>query len=442
MKSKSEIMKKTLFFIFLCLTLGSISGCYNQNKEIKILQPKSNRAELLKFDEFQIKREILYVPATTKTVKWGYLPNLKDKPVAKLQPGSYLVVDSVSHEGILEDQGRDPLNYFSSFGIKKEEVLKDVISIAESDVNHDFHKDGPHVVVGPIEIIGAMPGDLLKVKVIDIIPRVPYGIISNRHGKGALPGEFPTGPKPNPNTKDDYKNVSIFSKTFLQNDKLGAYIEDPSGLRINFDAKPFMGIIGVAKNSSLPVHSVPPGDHGGNLDINELYAGATLYIPVQVPGAMFYTGDPHLAQGDGEVALTALEQSLRALFKIEIIKKDTDTTLAKLNLKSPFAENKKYWIPIGLNEDLDIAMRNSVRQGINFLSLMYGIEKQTALAYLSAATTFEVSQVVDKTKGIHGLIRKKDFEEHTFWRAYWRRLIKSNIKSSEKLEHSNSLLTD
>ena len=83
--------------------------------------------------------------------------------------------------------------------------------------------------------------------------------------------------------------------------------------------------------------------------------------------------------------------------------------MAKLKLQSPFAENQKYWIPIGLDEDLDIAMKNSVRQGINFLSLMYGIEKQTALAYLSAATTFEVSQVVDKTKGIHGLIHKKDF---------------------------------
>ena len=119
-----------------------------------------------------------------------------------------------------------------------------------------------------------------------------------------------------------------------------------------------------------------------------------------------------MAQGDGEVALTALEQSLRALFKIEVIKKNSDIKLSRLNLKFPFAENKNYWIPIGLNEDLDVAMKNSVRQGINFLSLMYGIDKQTALACMSAATSFEVSQVVDKTKGIHGLIQKKDFKNH------------------------------
>ena len=123
----------------------------------------------------------------------------------------------------------------------------------------------------------------------------------------------------------------------------------------------------------------------------------------------FTLGDPHLAQGDGEVALTALEQSLRALFRINVIKKGSDSVLARMAIESPFAETEEYWIPIGLNEDLDIAMKNSVRQGINFLSLKYGIQKQTALAYMSAATTFEVSQVVDKTKGIHGLIRKKDF---------------------------------
>ncbi len=326
-----------------------------------------------------------------------------------MEAGSYLVVDALSHEGILEDQGRDPLTYFSGFGVQKEDILNDAVNIALSKIDHDFHKDGPHVVIGPIEIKNAEPGDILKIDIIDIVPRVPYGVISNRHGKGALPGEFPLGPKPDPTVKDDFKNVSIFSQTFIKDNQIGAYIDDSSGKRISFEAKPFMGIIGVAKDTSSSVHSVPPGKHGGNLDINELSAGSTLYIPVQVPGAMFYTGDPHLAQGDGEVALTALEQSLRALFRINVIKKDSNSVLARMRIDSPFAENEKYWIPIGLNEDLDIAMKNSVRQGINFLSLKYGIQKQTALAYMSAATTFEVSQVVDKTKGIHGLIRKKDF---------------------------------
>ena len=70
-----------------------------------------------------------------------------------------------------------------------------------------------------------------------------------------------------------------------------------------------------------------------------------------------------------------------------------------------------FWIPIGLDEDLDEAMKQAVRQAIRFLSASLGIDRATAYAYLSAATDFEVSQVVDKTKGVHGLIRKEDFAD-------------------------------
>ena len=207
--------------------------------------------------------------------------------------------------------------------------------------------------------------------------------------------------------EEDFKSWA----NFIKDNQIGAYIDDSSGKRISFEAKPFMGIIGVAKDTSSSVHSVPPGNFGGNLDINDLGIGSTLYLPVQVKGALFYTGDPHLSQGDGEVALTALEQSLRVLFRITLIKKESSSFISALNLKSPFGETKEYWIPIGLNEDLDEAMKMAVRQSINFLSLRYKIQKQTALAYLSAATTFEVSQVVDKTKGVHSLIKKSDFED-------------------------------
>lgn len=81
-----------------------------------------------------------------------------------------------------------------------------------------------------------------------------------------------------------------------------------------------MGTMGVAPNTSDPVHSVPPSFYGGNIDINDLTADATAYYPVQVPGALFYTGDSHFVQGDGEVALTALEGSARATFKITVLK--------------------------------------------------------------------------------------------------------------------------
>ena len=78
---------------------------------------------------FKSGKKVLYVPATTGTVKWGYLPNGTDTPVASMEAGSYLVVDALSHEGILEDQGRDPLTYFSGFGVQKEDVLNDAVTL-------------------------------------------------------------------------------------------------------------------------------------------------------------------------------------------------------------------------------------------------------------------------------------------------------------------------
>ena len=158
------------------------------------------------------------------------------------------------------------------------------------------------------------------------------------------------------------------------------------------------------------MHSVPPGFFGGNLDINDLTVGSKLYLPVFVEGAKFYTGDPHMVQGDGEVALTALEQSLRVTLKLSVLKKGSAEIPSKSgSLNSPFAETEKYWIAVGLDQDLDEAMKMAIRESIRFLHEVKEMSKQTALAYLSAATDFEVSQVVDKVKGVHSLIRKSDF---------------------------------
>ncbi|BFM02229.1 hypothetical protein Psyaliredsea_08760 [Psychrobacter alimentarius] len=135
------------------------------------------------------------MPSTLQTISWGYLPNRDAKPVLSVPSGSTVTFDTVSHEGLLEDQGRDAEKYFQSKGVTADYVLDEAKKITGSDLAHDFHKDGPHIVTGPLEIRGAMPGDILKVEVIKIEPRVPYGVISNRHGKGTLVGEFPKTPQ-------------------------------------------------------------------------------------------------------------------------------------------------------------------------------------------------------------------------------------------------------
>jgi acetamidase/formamidase len=96
----------------------------------------------------------------------------------------------------------------------------------------------------------------------------------------------------------------------------------PGDVPAGFGLAPFMGIMGGVRDTAALVDSVPPTDAGGNIDINDLTAGSTLYLPVQVPGAMVFSGDPHMAQGDGEVALTAMEGSLRPTFRLTLVKKD------------------------------------------------------------------------------------------------------------------------
>ncbi|WP_353251066.1 acetamidase/formamidase family protein [Salinisphaera sp. T31B1] len=354
-----------------------------------------------------------YVPSTVSTVLWGYLPNNSAEAVLSVPSGSTVTFDTISHEGILEDQGRDPVAYFAKLGVPADGVLEDAVAITGSDMPHDFKHDGPHIVTGPVAIEGAEPGDVLKVEVIKLEPRVPYGVISNRHGKGALPGEYPkTEPEPDPSAAhpERYGNVSVFAPIEKTDDGWVGVLEAGKGRQIRFPLHPFMGIMGVAPDTDDKVNSVPPMRVGGNADINDLGAGSTVYYPVAVPGAMFYTGDSHFTQGDGEVALTALEGSMRATLKLTLLKSG-QAELPGKQVDKLLGETSDYWITVGLDPDLDLAMKDAVRESIRFLHQQYDIEESLALAYLSAATDFEVSQVVDKTKGIHAMIRKADFAD-------------------------------
>jgi acetamidase/formamidase len=259
----------------------------------------------------------------------------------------------------------------------------------------------------------AKPGDVLRIDVLDLALRTPYGVISNRHGLGALPGEFPETPPPSGDADaahpDRYHSVSMFTEVRQRGGALVGVLPFAAGARrVEFPLAPFMGVMGVAPATSERVHSVPPGDHGGNIDVNLLNVGASLYLPVQVEGALFHVGDPHYAQGDGEVALTAMEASLRGTFRLTVLRGDVARAATGL-LAQPFVETADAWVPIGLDADLDEAMKQAVRNAVAFLERTQGMERAVALAYLSAAADFEVTQVVDAVKGVHCVIRKADF---------------------------------
>ncbi|QEW01349.1 acetamidase [Microbacterium caowuchunii] len=340
-----------------------------------------------------------YLPAAVDTVMWGRLPCASDAPVLRIAPGDTVTIDTVSHEGVLEDQGKDPLLFFTGHGVPADQVLQDAIGIART-LSRDVVADGPHVVTGPLHIEGAEVGDLLKITVENLLPRVPYGVISNRHGKGALVGELPRGEH----------NVSVFTPVESRPEGLVGVLPLVEGgdRMVEFPLAPFLGTMGVAVSGDQRPHSVPPGTHGGNIDINLLTEGAVLYLPVQVPGALAYVGDPHFAQGDGEVALTALEASLRATLRFEVVPRAE--ALAEFGeVAGPLVRTAEYLVPTGLDPDLGEAMRRCVRAALTLLQARYGMAEHLAYAYLSAATDFDISQVVDIVCGVHARIRLADF---------------------------------
>jgi acetamidase/formamidase len=170
---------------------------------------------------------------------------------------------------------------------------------------------------------------------------------------------------------------------------------------------PFPGTMGVALDTTEPVNSVPPNAGAGNLDIQDFTVGSRLWVPVMVPGASFHTGDPHFAMGDGEVALTAIEGSLRATVRLTVHKKgDPAIPGGRGTLEGPFGETRELWLPIGLDPDLDQAMKNATLNAIEFLNGELGMSRADALAFASADIDFAVTQVVDRTKGVHGRIVK------------------------------------
>jgi acetamidase/formamidase len=294
------------------------------------------------------------------------------------------------------------------------------------------------VITGPVYVEGARPGDVLKIEPLSALPRVPYGVISSRHGKGALSVSFATaegGISPAeamPQTPDGratkdplhYGNVSTFTPVGERQGVASAYLPVGSSREVSWPLDPFAGLMAVATVGDAPalndplLNSIPPTVGGGNIDVKLLNVGSAFYLPVVAEGALFSTGDPHMSMGNGEVALTAMEGSLRITYRLTVCRHGS-TDAPSVAFRYPFGETPDAWVPIGLSDpdgsrngqvsDLDVASRRAVVNALDFLQTDLGMDRQVAYAYLSAAADFEVSQVVDRTVGVHGVIPKSHF---------------------------------
>ena len=160
----------------------------------KVLQPLGEQVQ--RMTDPVLHREVFYVPTMLEFVRWGKLPNATTPAAVTVPSGSLVTFDIVSHEGVLEDQGRDPVRFFAQFGIPREQVLNDAIRVAASNTPHDFAHDGPHVITASVAVTGAERGDVLRVDVVyslglaKPVPLCVFGSSDKAFGTPGFGGSF------------------------------------------------------------------------------------------------------------------------------------------------------------------------------------------------------------------------------------------------------------
>ena len=229
-------------------------------------------------------------------------------------------------------------------------------------------------------------------RVLDLEFRVPYGVNNTGPGSGVLPDLVPT-PSPRIIKSDLQRKVALL----------------PGGIELPLS--PFLGIMAVAPPPDLIiVSSGPPNKWAGNLDLKVLTVGSTLTIPAFNTGALFFTGDPHAVQGDGEVDGGALEQSLTATLQF-ILHKDAGKAM-----RGPRAEDATNYYALGIDLDLNVAMKIAVRETVELLQEKAGVTAAEAYAIASLGVDFRVAEAVDSMLVIYGVIPKRFFKNNP---AYW-----------------------
>jgi len=314
--------------------------------------------------------------ATPDSVAWGWL-DPKEKPKLTIESGDIVSIETLMHA---KDQ------------IQKGTTMEKIVELRKANPG-----GGPHSITGPIYVKGAMPGDVMEIRIRKIVPK-KLGANFNLPGKefptiGALAPAFPEGSvhyfdiDPKKSTAVFKPGIEIPIKPFPGTIAVGIDPEDPSPRK------------GGSKDPMAPVSTLRPWKNGSNMDINELTAGSTIFIPVFLEGGLIWTGDSHCAQGNGEVNLTAMECSFEDIEIQPIVRKD-------LKLTWPRIETKTHWIMVGFDEDLGKAMVNAVTETVDFLSTVKGLTREEAYALTALAADCRVSQIVDIRKGVHCMIPK------------------------------------
>ncbi len=408
-----------------------------------------------------------HLPVAAAHVHWGFFSRAL-KPVLEVASGDTVTIETLSQHAsddpalmIAGDPGAEDVFRWTPDGkaVDRRGAGPMDASVYGRGAGEGF---GVHICTGPIAVRGAEPGDVLEVRILDMAPRPSRGpgVAGRAFGSSAAAwwgyhyGEFLSEPKPRevvtiyeieaasaePHARALYSfrwapQTDPFGVVHRTYDYPGVPVAPDSVLRrqgilegIRVPLRPHFGVVGVAPRESDLVDSVPPSYFGGNLDNWRLGQGASVYLPVSVPGALLSIGDPHAAQGDGELSGTAIECSMTGTVEVVLHKRADLAGRPFADLTYPLIETPTDWVLTGFSHpdylaefgakgqsavyatsSVDLAMKDAFRKARRFLMQGGGLEEDEAVALISAAVDFGVTQVVDGNWGVHAILSKRLF---------------------------------
>jgi acetamidase/formamidase len=414
-----------------------------------------------------MKQHLLRV--SPQTVHWGYFSKVVS-PALAIRSGDRVTIETLTHHAnddhermVAGDASAESVFAWTS-------DCKAMSRRGAGPVTGPFQIGegeglGVHLLTGPVVVEGAEPGDILEVRILDVMPRPSC----NHEYRGRFFGSNAAAnwgfqykdliEEPRPREVITIFELDVASKEEAYAKAVYNYVwtpqTDPDGVvhptinypgvqvdhrlvkkrenilpNIKVPARLHFGTIGLAPAEFDYVSSIPPSYTGGNIDDWRIGKGARMYYPVAVDGAYFSVGDPHAAQGDSELGGTAIECSLTGEFEFVLHKKNQLQGTLLEGLNHPLLETEDLWSVYGFtfpnylaslgaegqasvaeHASLDPAMRDAFRKLRRFLMTVHKLSEDEAIALMSVAADFGVTQVVDGNWGVHGSIRKSVFQK-------------------------------
>ena len=351
--------------------------------------------------------------ATAQTCSWGFFDRSLP-PVLRVRSGDVVYLETLTHQA----------------GDAPDLLMDDGVRAVYQAIPPDQRGPGVHIMTGPVFVEGAMPGDTLEVRILEISPRLAYGT-NIAAWWGYLYADF----RKERITIYEIDATRRLARAAFAFDFTAAPLSTQPGIlsplvpgsreavmrNIVVPPRPHLGVMGVAPGEAGRFNSIPPAAFGGNIDNWRIGPGARMYYPVFNEGALFFAGDPHMAEGDGELSGTALEASANVWLQL-IVRKD-------FPIVNPLLETPSHWYTHGFSSnpppamgpslasdvgfpppgDLNEAMRQAANEMLEFLTRMKQLSRDEAYSLMSVAADFGVTQVVDIRQGVHCGIPKDVF---------------------------------